>query len=93
MGVRDSFTHCPLYLQEKRHQYPLDRIFGGTQSQTGCSGKEKKSNHYPCQEQNHGHPACSLVSILTDVTQNPIKCCKLSKHILCNEISVQRNPF
>jgi len=50
-----------LYTPGKSPWYLLHKKFGGSQDWSGLSGEEKK----PCQEMNPGHPACSLVSILT----------------------------
>jgi len=36
-----SFTPRPLYPQEKRHWYALDRRLGGTQSLSERGGEEK----------------------------------------------------
>jgi hypothetical protein len=41
-----SFTPQPLYLQEKRPWYPLDRL-GGPQSLSGGGGEEKISHPPP----------------------------------------------
>jgi len=38
-----SFTPEPVYPWVKRPWYPVDRRLGGTQSQSGHSGEEKKS--------------------------------------------------
>jgi hypothetical protein len=46
-------------------QYPLERRLRGHHSQSGHSGKEEKS----CQKSNPGHLACSLVTILTELSQ------------------------
>jgi hypothetical protein len=47
-----SFTHRPLYPQEKSHQYPLDRRLGGPQSRSGSGGEEKNSQSLPGSLQN-----------------------------------------
>jgi hypothetical protein len=62
-----KFTPWPLYSQVKSPQYPLNRRPGGSQIHFGCGGKEK----YPCscQESNPGPPACSIVTILTELPQ------------------------
>jgi hypothetical protein len=60
-----SFMPWPHYHQCKSPRYPLERRLGGSQSRSGCCGKE---NFYycHCQELNPSCPACSLVSILTN---------------------------
>jgi len=56
--------HAPAALSPgKSPHYPLDRRLGGPQSWSGWGGKEKKSQHFPYQELNPSHPACSLVSM------------------------------
>jgi hypothetical protein len=53
-----SFMPWPLYSQGKSPQYPLHRILGGPQSQSGHCAVEKTL--LPCQESNPAHPACCL---------------------------------
>jgi hypothetical protein len=65
---RYSYTPRPLYLRSKNPQYPWDRRLGGPQSQSGQGGEEKNSHHCPCRELNPGCPACSLVTILTELS-------------------------
>jgi hypothetical protein len=55
-----------LYPQGNSHQYPLDRRLRGLQSWSGYGGKEKKSYYCPCWELNRGHPAHSLISVLSE---------------------------
>jgi hypothetical protein len=56
----------------KSPQYPTGRRLGKSQSQSGHNGKEKKSHHFPFRELNPGHPASTLISILTELTQLPL---------------------
>jgi hypothetical protein len=51
-------------------QYPVDRSLSGLLSQSGCGGKEKKSQSQPVVEP--GCPAHSLVTVLTELPQ--IRC-------------------
>jgi len=53
----------PIYPQSKNPWYPMDRRLAGPQGQSGHGGKEK--NFSPWQESNPGHPAHSLVTILS----------------------------
>jgi hypothetical protein len=53
--------------QGKSPQYPLDRRLDGLQNQCSCGGEEKE-DPCPCQELNPSHPACSLVTILTELS-------------------------
>jgi hypothetical protein len=48
---------------------PLDRRLGRPQSRSGRGVEEKKSNHCPRRELNHGRPARSLVSILSELSR------------------------
>jgi len=50
----------------KRLWYPLERRLGGTQSQYGCNGEEKKF-HYPFWKLNPACPIFSIVYILTEL--------------------------
>jgi hypothetical protein len=61
-----SSTLRSLYLRSKSRRYPLHVRLGRPQSRSGRGGEEKKSHHCPFRELNHGHPAHSLVSILTE---------------------------
>jgi len=56
-----------LYAKKKRAPVPTGQETGWVQSQSEHDSKEKNSHHCPCQELNCGHPACSLVSILTEL--------------------------
>jgi len=51
--------------------YPLGRKLGGPHSWCGCGGEEKNSHQCHCCELNPGSPACSLVSILTEILGLP----------------------
>jgi hypothetical protein len=51
----------PLYLWGKSPWYLMDRRLVGLQSQSRCSGEKRN----PCQESNPGHPAHSLVTIMS----------------------------
>jgi hypothetical protein len=62
-----NFMPQMLYPCEKSPQYTVDRRLGGSQSQSGCDGKGKIFLPCPCWELNSGHPAGSLVAILTDI--------------------------
>jgi len=42
-----SFTYLPLYPQEKRSRYPLDRRLGGPQNRSALGSEEKNSLHLP----------------------------------------------
>jgi hypothetical protein len=53
--------------QGKNPLYPFDRRPSAPQSQSGRSGKEKKSHHCPCQELNHSHSAHSLDNVCMHV--------------------------
>jgi hypothetical protein len=57
-----SFMILMLYLQ-----YPLDRRLDGHLSQPGCSGEEKKITS-PDRNITLSCPACSLVTILTELS-------------------------
>jgi len=43
MEVSDKVHNLVLYPQGERPQHQMDRKVGGPQSQSECSGKEKKS--------------------------------------------------
>jgi hypothetical protein len=60
--------HAPASLSQGKSssQYPLDRRLGRTHNQCGCATER---NLCPCQELNSSHPACSLVTILTELSQ------------------------
>jgi len=60
-----SFTHWPLYPCGKSTQYPLNRRLDGPQSQSGCNAEEK--NSLPTRNPNPGHPAHSLVTMVTEL--------------------------
>jgi hypothetical protein len=45
----------------------LDRRLGGLQSRSRRGVEEKNSQHYPCWELSSECPACSLVSVLTEL--------------------------
>jgi hypothetical protein len=62
-----NFMSWPLYPWGKSSCYPLNIRLSATQSQSGWGGKEKNSHNCPCWELNHSHPACSIVSILTQL--------------------------
>jgi hypothetical protein len=62
-----SFMPQPLYPWGKSHMYPVDRRLGGPQSQSGHGGDEKIP--CSCQESNSGHPAHSLLTILTALSR------------------------
>jgi hypothetical protein len=47
--------------------YSFDRKMGGPQSLSGCGGKEKNIPSLSLPELNHGRPASSLVTILTEL--------------------------
>jgi hypothetical protein len=47
--------------------YPLHRRLGGPQSQSGHSGRKKKSLHYYCWKSNPSCPAHSLATILPEL--------------------------
>jgi hypothetical protein len=65
-----SFMLWPLYPQGKSPWYPLDRMFGGPQSCSGCSGEEKNSQPQPeIEPKNPNCPACSLVTIPTELSR------------------------
>jgi hypothetical protein len=63
-----SFTPWPPYPRGKNPLYPFDRRLGGPQSHSRCGSEEEN----PCSswESNPGHPANSLVTILTEVSQH-----------------------
>jgi hypothetical protein len=63
-GQRHALAALPL---GKELPAPMDRKLGEPQSQFGCGGEEK--NPCPCQELNLSCPACSLVAILTELSQ------------------------
>jgi hypothetical protein len=56
-----SFTTRPLY-----PRYPMYRRTSGSRSRSGRGGQDNK-NSYLCRELNLGHPACSLVTVLTEI--------------------------
>jgi len=61
-----SFMPWLLYPQAKSPEYPLDRRLGGSWNQ---SGYNDETSPCPYQEPNPGHPASSLDTILTELSQ------------------------
>jgi hypothetical protein len=58
------------YPQHRKHLLKfstLDRKLDGQQSRSESRGEEKKSSHCTCREMNPGLPACSVVTILTEL--------------------------
>jgi hypothetical protein len=53
--------------ERERPWYPLKRRLG--ESQSWCTHESEEKNLFTCRESNPGHPAHSLVIILTDVSQ------------------------
>jgi hypothetical protein len=62
-----SFRLRPHYPQSNRLRYSLDKKAGGPQSRSGHGGEDKNFDHCICRELNPGHPAYSLVSILSEL--------------------------
>jgi hypothetical protein len=56
----------PLYWG-KRPQYPFDRRLGGHRA--GLDAVVKRKYPYPCWKSNSSHPAHSLVTMLTELSQ------------------------
>jgi len=59
-----SLTPRPPYLRGKSARYPLVSKLGGPQGRSGRGGEE--THHCSWWELNHGRPAHSLVSVLTE---------------------------
>jgi len=93
--------HAPATLaQGYSPKYPSNRRLDGPQSWSGRGGKGKKSQHCTCWELNPGHSTHSLVSILTELPQLPLKSnekCNKSTHkwdvMILNHYELTNKPF
>jgi len=59
--------HTPAVLLGKDPAYPLDRMLGGLQCQSGRGGEEEK-NFFHFRKLKHDRPAHSLVIIQTELS-------------------------
>jgi hypothetical protein len=65
LGVICQLHASDAFHRGKKPRYTLDRRLGGPQSRSGGIGKEQNLSSY--RESNPGHPARSLVTILTEL--------------------------
>jgi hypothetical protein len=65
MEVGGQLCAPATFTQGNSPLYPQDKKLGGTQSWSGCGGKDKKFFPCLCWESNPGYLVCSLVTRVT----------------------------
>jgi hypothetical protein len=86
-----SFTHWPLYFQERAHG--THRKLDGYHSASGRGGEERKFLPRTCTESNSDHPSLNLVTILPELQSWSNALIPVISHALKFITSDHRSPF